>query len=738
MQAVERGSEAASQLEGGFDERLLLKLSVEGLADPSALLTIPELDVVSQEEKSVVAVFSTEKARAEFESRLNDLAGGRSALREDILFAIQDIGTWGRENRLGHSLRPALPLAQDADIVVDAELWPLENSRERKLMLESFKDWCREHGASVLDDVNHPNAVLARIRCSAQVLEKTLLNRDVRRIELPPRIHSPAQLHRLPLNEYSEVMPPPDDAPGVVVLDSGLTAAHPFLAAAVGEAASYLDGKGPADENGHGTMVAGLALYGDVLKYVEQRAFVPELRLFSGRVTDEMNESPAEFLEKVIPRAVEYFADTYGCRVFNVSIGDSNRPYLGSHVGPLAAVLDTLARERDVLFVVSAGNYEGSSTGPADWRGDYPKYLLEDEEARIIDPAPALNALTVGSLARYEKSRMAHRHANDPGHQPIAREGQPSPFSRTGPTIRGAIKPDVVDFGGNWFIDTRAGNTPMGAYELGETSTSNQPHTGNLLGANSGTSFAAPRVAHLASRLLGRYPEASTNLIRALIVAHADAPDASLNLVKKDKNQLLRLVGYGQPDFEAALNSSEQRVTLVCDERLGEDQTHFFEVPIPADFLAPPNRRERRIRVALAHMPYVRSTRLDYKGSDFSFKLVRAPSIASILGVYKKTKKANRLKPQGEVTEMWPSANARGGGTVQAATWRVMQTGDRWNSEKLFVVVTRTVKKWAQGRVPEEPYGLVVLLDDRNRAESRLYSQLRAQFQQRVRPRVRV
>lgn len=736
LAAVQQGAERAATLEPGFDPRLLLKLDVEGL-DPSELAAIPGLEVVSQEEKTVVAVFTSPGARTEFQRRLNTLAEGGLPTRKDIFFAIKGVDTWTRENRLGRSLRTE-GIPASAEFVVDVELWPLDRRDERVAMLAAFKSWCDAHAVEVLDQVNHPNAVLVRIRLTQAALERALLHRDVRRIELPPRMRVPFELHRIPLNDYPPVPPPPDDAPGVVVLDSGIIAGHPFLGPAVGEATSYLDGQGPEDANGHGTMVAGLALYGDVAASAAQRTFVPELRLFSGRLTDETNESAAKLLENLIPKAVAYFSDTYGCRVFNISLGDSRRPYLGGHLGPLAAILDTLARERNILFVVSAGNYLGSDDGPGHWRDEYPRYLLEREDARIIDPAPALNALTVGSLARYDLSRFGARYVNDPAHQPIARPGQPSPFSRMGPSVRDAIKPEVVDFGGNWYVNTRAGGIPMGRHELGETSTAYNFAAENLLTADSGTSFAAPRVANLAARLLKRYPGASSNLLRALIVVHARVPEATAELLGGEKDKVLRAVGYGQPDLASALASTEQQVTLMSEERLGENAHHFYEVPIPEDFLAGPTRRHRQIRVALAHMPYVRSTRVDYRGSDFNFRLVRAQSLEEVSRIYKKTPEEEREDVKGEVGSLLPGLSARSRGTVQAGTWDIKMTTRRWSEERLFIVVTRQTKKWALGQVEQEPYALVAVLDDRTNEEARLYTQLRAKLQTRVRPRARL
>ena len=67
-------------------------------------------------------------------------------------------------------------------------------------------------------------------------------------------------------------------------------------------------------------------------KRLDAQSFVPELRLFSGRILDETNRSNESLIENQIERAVRYFVDNYGCRVFNLSYGDPNRPYEGGRI----------------------------------------------------------------------------------------------------------------------------------------------------------------------------------------------------------------------------------------------------------------------------------------------------------------------------------------------------------------------------------------------------------------------
>uniref|UniRef100_UPI003AF6D1AA S8 family peptidase n=1 Tax=Thiolapillus sp. TaxID=2017437 RepID=UPI003AF6D1AA len=253
------------------------------------------------------------------------------------------------------------------------------------------------------------------------------------------------------------------------------------------------------------THVGGLALYGDFEHSLRDGAFIPTLRLFSGRILDKDNENTTGFVENHIEEAVRYFTTEYNCWVFNLSFGDANKPYLGAHLKGLSVTLDNLSRELGILFVVSAGNHRINDDSPDGlaWRDNYPDYLLE-EAWKIIEPAPALNVLTVGSLARHNQTYSSQRNPMDPAEVPIAQPNQPSPFTRGGHSVDGAIKPEQVAHGGNWALNTlprRAAILGVTA-GLGVVSTNLKFAGGNLFSVDIGTSMAAPQVAHLAASVL--------------------------------------------------------------------------------------------------------------------------------------------------------------------------------------------------------------------------------------------
>lgn len=396
---------------GGFDNRKLLKIRLHaGDKSVPPFDAIPGVEIVSQEDEAVVLAFATEEGLAEFERRLASLARDGSVTRKELLYAIEDFDHWTPEDRTGNALREQGFPAR-APFTLDIELWPQERQDKRQTMFSAFVAWLQERGIEKLDALQQPSLVMLRVRCNQQQAELLLRHRDVRMVDLPPRLGVSVQLLMTDINQFPAVDPPSADAPTIAVLDSGLTSGHPLLAAAVGDAQGYLEPHRSVHdaEPWHGTFVGGLALYGDVDNAIQQRQFVPQLRLFSGKVfEDDEQKNQAEFVEKAVEEAVRDLHEQYGCKIFNLSYGDLNKVYDGRHVRGLAYTLDRLTRELGVLFVVPTGNLQSYQL-PQDAREQYPNYLFE-EQARLLDPATALNALTVGGISLFEATRDAQRY----------------------------------------------------------------------------------------------------------------------------------------------------------------------------------------------------------------------------------------------------------------------------------------------------------------------------------------
>ena len=193
-------------------------------------------------------------------------------------------------------------------------------------------------------------------------------------------------------------------------------------------------------------------------------------------------------------------------------------------------------------------------------------------------------------------------------------KGCPSPFTRSGPGVAGAVKPEVVASGGNFALDSLMGapswrrNDP----QLGEPTLNRDFATGRLLRAVCGTSFAAAQVTHIAARmeaaLRNEFQTApSQNLVRALLVSSARPHDNVNRYV--DKVDVINTVGYGEPNVEYCW-STPSRVSLVAEDIVGYRTFHVYSLVVPEDFIQEPGRRS--ISVTLAYDPPTRLSRRDY------------------------------------------------------------------------------------------------------------------------------
>lgn len=717
----------------GYDDRRLLKISLRPGESLPDLAAIPGIEIVSQEDLTLVLAFATAGGLAEFESRLATLARDGSVTRAQLLYAIDDFGHWTPDDRTGPALRAA-GFPDVEPFTLDVELWPQERVDRRQMMIAHFEQWLQQEGIARLDSMAQPSLVMVRVRATGNQAQRLLSHRDVRTVDLPPRFGIGLEMLLTEVGAVPATVPPPAGAPGVAVLDSGLTTGHPLIGPAVGDAQGFVRPDRHAADiapNGHGTFVSGLALYGDVQAAIRAVRVTPTIRLFSGKVFKDDGTDDTEFVESAVEEAVQYFRDNYGCRVFNLSYGDLHKVYDGRHLRGLAYTLDRLTRTLGVLFVTSAGNRPLQDL-PDDARNQYPDYLF-DELGRLLDPGTALNAITVGGLVSHNATLDAQRHPDRLEDVPIAHLDQPSPFTRCGPSVNGAIKPDLVEYAGNVAIDRNARLRTRG---LGILSANSGFAAGRPLCEDAGTSYAAPVVAHRAARILSHLPTASPHLLRALLAAHARWPTASEELLNphntsEGRTRLLRAVGYGRIDDRALYESLERTVTLIAEEQIEADRHHFFEIPVPPAWWEGA-RRDRRVTVALAYSPEVRTTRIDYRATRIKFSFVNANTLDEVSAAFRRNRQDGMPERS---SNRWLSGEQRNGGTLQVSRW-TFRAGVQ--QRRLFVVVTRQDSPWSTVIDQPESYGLAVALDDRENATINLYAEVRALLQARARARLQI
>lgn len=293
-----------------------------------------------------------------------------------------------------------------------------------------------------------------------------------------------------------------------------------------------------------------------------------------------------------------------GTRIFNMSINSFSACKL-THMSQWATMIDQLMFEEDVLFVLSAGNLSslsGSTVKPGvkehlNAGRTYPEYLLEDS-SRVGNPAQSSFALTVGSICSLK--------FDDGSKESFGGKDQPSSFSRTGLGLWGMIKPDVVEYGGDFVKEKNTNPNISEESSISPELVRSTLGGGSDMGHGVGTSFSAPKVSHIVANLQRIYPEESINLYRALVAQSARLPD---EVFKQPTFNAIRHFGYGIPSLSRAVENSEQRITLIASDDLSAKQAHVYSVKVPDDMRRPGEDFDVLVEVTLSYMARPRRTR---------------------------------------------------------------------------------------------------------------------------------
>jgi hypothetical protein len=169
----------------------------------------------------------------------------------------------------------------------------------------------------------------------------------------------------------------------------------------------------------------------------------------------------------------------------------------------------------------------------------------------------------------------------------------------------------VVEYGGDYVIDSSTSpnfTTPESVCPELIRSTRDG---GKAVSADAvGTSFAAPKVTHIAAALEAAFPQESTLLYRALIVQSARLP-AWTNNSDANLYHAIRTMGYGIPDINRALGNSPNRVTLTTRglEHIQARQAKVYQVKVPEDFLRQGEGFDVLIEITLSYVAEPRRTR---------------------------------------------------------------------------------------------------------------------------------
>lgn len=224
-----------------------------------------------------------------------------------------------------------------------------------------------------------------------------------------------------------------------------------------------------------------------------------------------------------------------------------------------------------------------------------------EDSSRIADPGQSLQAVTVGSVALGEMKGIINSYAS---------RTKPSAFSCSGLGIWNVIKPEIVEYGGDFAYDNSSPPSLTIQKDLSPELVRSTKFGGSMIGRDGiGTSFAAPKATHIVAQIASLFPNESTLLYRALLIQSAKWPDWA----EKSPNKLnvIRHIGYGIPDIDRATRNSPYRITLITNgiTYIKARQVHIYEIKIPEDVRNPAGDYDIRIDVTLSYKAQPRRTR---------------------------------------------------------------------------------------------------------------------------------
>lgn len=536
------------------------------------------------------------------------------------------------------------------------------------------------------------------------------------------------------LGQFSK---PEVTAPTVCVIDTGVSTGNPFLAPVTRAelVRSYVPNKkdNPSDEFGHGSGVASLVAYYalDLNAGGENNG---KVWVASARILDENNELPNRLLSKTLREVVTEFVG-HGVKIFNLSVNvrsgtwNEDQKRTVPRNSWIARSVDKLAREFDVIFVVSTGNLDIADVNFFHREAlPFPQYF-NDPSCGLLDPSQAALALTVGSLA------STALIAGDANSRPLAMRMAPSPITRAGPGICRETKPELVELDGNLAYDEGLRRAKrLTSLQIATASNSLTP----AITWDIGTSFAAARVSHKLARVAQDLTSMGIDTVTApllkaiLMNSVIRTDDDDTGTFNDDQVGLrMRVRGNGIADPDRATACDDHQVTMYFQGNIEPDEIVFFEVPVPSVLADNGNARKRLTVTACSHPEVQRWGLEEYLGVVLKWRMFRGDVDrgAVIAAMSKDSDEEGEDSANGDAEEpempnelkFKPGIRMRSRGTLQFASvdWTVHRPEYSVNHYTLAVAAH---KRWT--RTPgSTPFAIVVRLEELGR-QTEIYAEV--------------
>lgn len=408
----------------------------------------------------------------------------------------------------------------------------------------------------------------------------------------------------------------------ICILDTGINDGHPLLAPAVDRdvVLSCDEALTLVDRANHGTMLAGLALYGDLKeKLASADPIVATHVIESVKIFDGFRQNDPELYGDIARQAIDrsYIAKPKRNRIFCSGVTASSDEVTDGFPTSWSAALDEAISHADEpdndheLVLIAAGNIPNAMLAGT-------VYPSANEIRSVRSPGQSWNAITVGAYS--ENARIEEEEILATGYAPVAMEGELCPYSTT--SLQWArsiapIKPDIVCPGGN-AITKEGDYSDCQDLSLLSTGADVSSHPLKTIGA---TSAAVAEAAYIAAEIEDAYPDLWPETVRGLLIHSARWSDAMIrrycpmgskeDTPTKGRMRLLRSCGYGIPNLSRAIECKENSVNLVIqgilqpyEEREGRGsmkEMHFHKLPWPKKVLESLSDADAILHVTLSY-----------------------------------------------------------------------------------------------------------------------------------------
>jgi hypothetical protein len=403
----------------------------------------------------------------------------------------------------------------------------------------------------------------------------------------------------------------------VCILDTGVTTANPLLTNLIPD--RNLDSVEPTwskhdtydQGGGHGTPMAGLALYGDLTEILgSQDRFQINHHIESIKLIERSQPHDPDLYGAVTQEALaraELINPTFK-RLACMAITVDDEAHKGRPSAWSSAIDQSLFGEIDdpnlkTLFFVSSGNLD-----PSNWIN----YPLANADASVHDPGQSFNSITVGSYTLKDHLDLTIHQ----GAELLAKRGAMAPSNSTSHSWDSdwCRKPDITMEGGNQALQHGGVIAPESLLVL---STARGRLGRSWLTSFGDTSGAAALASRFGAELYSHYPSMWPETIRGLIVHSADWTSEMLGnrpltaLTSDELQKLISHVGYGVPNLERAKYSASNSLSLIAERTLKpykfedsiikSNEFHLFDLPWPTEALQELLATQVKFKVTLSY-----------------------------------------------------------------------------------------------------------------------------------------